>query len=154
MKQWKLFLIAMMTVPWLSIPFLGKQSLKRFLPASLIMSLIVVIESYIARKRTWWWVYKNLFPKVIGEIPLIFGPFLVGSLWVLKVTYRKFFLFVILNSIVHLIFAYPGMDMFKKMGIGSTVRLKRWQLMMLFFFKSILLYGLQDIIERMGKKTV
>lgn len=148
MKNSKLFLIAMMVLPWFSVPLLGRSSFKRFLPASLIMSLVVVVESYIARKRTWWWVYKNLFPKIIGEIPLIFGPFLVGSLWVLKCSYRKLPLYILLNSMIHGIFAYPGMDWFKKVGLGSTVRLKRYELMLLFFSKSLLLYLSQYMIEK------
>lgn len=148
MKNSKLFLVAMLVLPWFSVPLLGRNSFKRFLPASLIISLVVVVESYIARKRTWWWVYKNLFPKVIGEIPLIFGPFIVGSLWVLKLFYQKFSLYILVNSIIHTIFAFPGMNWFKKVGLGSTVRLKRYELMLLFFSKSLLLYWSQYMIEK------
>ena len=150
MKNSKMFLIAMMLLPWVSVPLLGRNSFKRFLPASVIMSFVVIFESYIARKRTWWWVYKNLFPKVIGEIPLIVGPFLIGSLWVLKLAYRKFFLYVFVNFVIHLAFAYPGMNWFKKMGLGSTVRLKRYQLMLLFLLKSMFLYLTQTIIEKIS----
>lgn len=137
----------MMLIPWLSTPLLGRNSLKRFLPASLIMGGVVTAESYLARKRTWWWVYKRLAPKVIGEIPLILGPFIVGSLWILKMTYGRFALFLILNSMIHIFFSFPIMDLFTRYGIGSTVRLKRYQLMLLFFVKSLLLYGIQYLIE-------
>ncbi|RXI99831.1 hypothetical protein DS745_13185 [Anaerobacillus alkaliphilus] len=151
MKNWKPFLIAVMIVPWFSIPLIGKRSFKRFFPAALIMSVVVVFESFLARNRTWWWVYKNLFPKTIGEIPLIIGPFFIGSLWVLKATFGKFSLFVLLNTIIHLLFSFPVMDLFKKMGIASTVRLKRYELLLLFFVKSILLYGSQFVIDKVRK---
>ncbi|HWO98972.1 MAG TPA: hypothetical protein VNM45_22175 [Bacillus sp. (in: firmicutes)] len=148
MKFYKTFLAAMMVLPWISVPFIGKNEFKRFLPASLLMSLFVTAESFYARKRTWWWVYKKLHPRVIGEIPLIVGPFFVGSLWILKCTYRKFPLYMAVNLIVHWLFAYPIMDLFKRTGLGSTVRLKRIQLFSLFFFKSLILYGMQWFIEK------
>jgi hypothetical protein len=39
----------------------------------------------------------------------------------------------------------------KDLGIASLVRLKKYQLSILFFVKSLLLYGFQMICERIGK---
>ncbi len=151
MKKWRLFLVIIMTIPWFSVPLLGSRSFKRFFPAAFFMSIFVFFESLFARERTWWWVYKKLFPQTIGEVPLIIGPFFIGSLWVLKATFGKFSSYLMLNTFIHLIFSFPVMDLLKKAGIASTVVLKRSQLMLLFFSKSLLLYGTQLLIEKAKK---
>ncbi|OOP67671.1 hypothetical protein BWZ43_14630, partial [Heyndrickxia oleronia] len=90
-KYSKLLLLLMMILPWFTVPLMGKDAFKRFLPAGLFISLIVRIVNFIAKKRKWWWWYQTLHPKISGVFPFIWGPFLIGSMWILKLTYGKFF---------------------------------------------------------------
>ncbi len=46
------------------------------------------------------------------------------------------------------VFTYKFVDMLKDLGIASLVRLKKYQLSILFFLKSLLLYGFQIIREK------
>lgn len=41
----------MMILPWFSLPFIDKKSFKRYYPASIFISIIVWLESYIAKKE-------------------------------------------------------------------------------------------------------
>ncbi|MFC0270521.1 hypothetical protein ACFFIX_03495 [Metabacillus herbersteinensis] len=148
MRHPKFLLIAMLFLPWITVPLLGKKEIKKFLPASLFISCVVILESYIARKHSWWWFYQKLHPKLIGEFLLIWGPFLIGSMWILKLTYGKFFTYMISNLIIDTIFTYPFVYFLQKSGISSLVRLKKYQLSLLFFLKSMLLYGFQFTIEK------
>ncbi len=50
-KTAKVLLPAMMVLSWLAIPLLGKKEIKRYLPASILMAIIVCLESILARKR-------------------------------------------------------------------------------------------------------
>lgn len=50
MKYSKLFLILMMILSLFSGAFVGKESIKRFLPASLFMAIIVKVVNVIAKK--------------------------------------------------------------------------------------------------------
>ncbi|WP_034332072.1 hypothetical protein [Bacillus sp. J37] len=147
----KSLLVLMMILSWFSIPLIGKREIKRFLPAVLFITMIVSIEDKIAKKRKWWWWYEKLHPKLSGIVPFLWGPFFIGSMWILKWTYGKFIRFILLNLIVDSVFTYLLVDLFKKIGIGSLVRLKKYQLSMLFFLKSLLLYGFQFVKEKRRK---
>lgn len=147
MKYPKLFLTLIFGLPWLTTPLLGKDTFKRFLPAAVFISLLVELEGRLARKRKWWWIYERIHPKLPGILPLIWGPFLIGSIWILKLTYGKFRIYSVLNLIIDSGFTYVLTEWFKKMGIASLVRLKKYQLSILFFVKSLLLYGFQYLME-------
>lgn len=144
----KLILIGLLIFPWFTFPLLGKDSLKRYFLSSTLISFFVKGESIIAKKRKWWWAYENLHPKLSGEFPLIWGPFFIGSLWILKLTYGNFILYLTTNLVIDTLFVYPFVAFCKKIGLGSLVRLKKYQLSLLFFLKSLLLYGVQFLKEK------
>jgi hypothetical protein len=148
MKNNKMFLAGMLILPWLSLPLLGKKTVKRFLPSSLFICFFVLAESFLSRKRVWWWFYKKLHPKLIGEIPLIWGPFFIGSLWIMKVTYGKLFTYLASNFIVDTFFVYKVTGWFKQNGYASLVRLKKYQLSLIFLLKSVLMYVFQYVFEK------
>ncbi len=148
MKYSKPLLLLMFVLSWLSFPLIGKESIKRFLPAGLFISLIVTIEDVIARKRKWWWWYEKIIPNLSGIVPFLWGPFLIGSMWILKLTYGRFTLYTIINFFVDSIFTFFMVDWLKKLGIASLIRLPKYQLSMLFFVKSLLLYSFQYIKEK------
>ncbi|MCU9614521.1 hypothetical protein OEV98_13335 [Caldibacillus lycopersici] len=148
MRPSKLILYAMMILPWLTVPFLGKKTIKRFLPASLFMSSVVWVEGHIARNKRWWFFYEKIVPKAIGEFPLIVGVFLIGTLWILRFTYGKFIRFIILNLIVDSFFTFVVVEWFQKLKVATLVRINKIQLSLLFLLKSMLLYGFQFIIEK------
>ncbi|MCM2535370.1 hypothetical protein NDK43_27305 [Neobacillus pocheonensis] len=148
LKVAKPILLGMLVLSWLTLPLLGKKEIKRFLPASVLMSVLVALEMRLAKKRRWWWFYVKIHPKLSGGFPFTWGPFLVGSMWILRFTYGKFVWYLLLNLIVDTFFTYKFVDMMKSLGIGSLVRLKNYQLSLLFFIKSLLLYGFQMIREK------
>ncbi|WP_262383080.1 hypothetical protein [Bacillus infantis] len=151
LKVAKALLPAMMVLSWFTIPLLGKKAIKRFLPASILMALVVWLEGKLARKRNWWWYYVKIHPKLSGGFPLIWGPFLIGSIWILHFTFGKFKWYLLLNLVVDTIFTYKLVDILNNLGIASLVRLKKYQLSILFFVKSILLYGFQKIRENIER---
>jgi hypothetical protein len=151
LKVAKVLLPAMMVLSWLTIPLLGKKAIKRFLPASILMAIVVWLEGTLAKKRKWWWYYVKIHPQLSGRFPLTWGPFLIGSIWILRLTYGKFKSYLLLNLFIDTIFTYKFVDTLKDLGIASLVRLKKYQLSILFFVKSLLLYGFQMICERIGK---
>jgi hypothetical protein len=153
MKKHKKYLLALLILPWLSIPLLGPQTVKKFFLSSLIINLIVLAECFLARKRTWWYFYKSLHPKMLGEIPILFGPFLVGTMWIFKFTYGNFRKFMVTNFILDAFFVYILMGWFEKIGYGSMVRLKRYHFLMIFTTKAAFSYGLQKFISNKERVT-
>ncbi|MGD6845605.1 hypothetical protein ACQCVH_24270 [Bacillus infantis] len=149
-KAAKVLLPAMMVLSWLTIPLLGKKAIKRYLPASIMMAIIVSLESILARKRKWWRYYVKIHPKLPGGFPLTWGPFLIGSIWILRLTYGRFKWYLLLNLAVDTVFTYKFVNLLKGLRVASLVRLKKYQLSILFFVKSLLLYGFQMIREKVG----
>jgi hypothetical protein len=152
MNRNRMYLLAMMILPWLTVPFLGKKAIKRFSLSALFISLCVAAESVLANKRRWWRVFEKIHPNLIGEVPFIAGPFFIGSLWFLKLTYGKFLRYFLLNFSASLIFIYPGMWLLKRLGIGSLIRMKHYQMGLLFLFKQLLMYGFQTIFGQNRQK--
>jgi hypothetical protein len=141
-KSPRALLPTLMILSWLTIPLIGKKALKRFLPASMLMAIIVWLEGILAKKRKWRWYYVKIHPKIPGRFPLTWGPFLIGSIWILRLTYGKFKWYLLLNLVIDTIFTYKFVDTLTDRGIASLVRLKKYQLSILFFVKSLLLYGI------------
>src|SRR4051812_16639939 len=108
MRKNKMILLVIMILPWLSMPFIGKRTIKRFYPGALFICVWVFFESMIAKKRTWWRFYEKLTPTGTGEMPLIIGPFFVGSLWILKFTFGNIIRYFFVNLIFDFLFVYPG----------------------------------------------
>lgn len=148
MDNKKRFLLLLMLLPWLTVPFLGKQTIKRFSLTSLFMGVVVVFQSLISRKRGWWRVYPTLHPNLMGEIPFIVGPFFVGAIWILKFTYGKFLRFTFLNLGVDFFHIYIFEGWLKKMGIASLIRLKRYQALILYTLSAVMMYGFQFLIDK------
>ncbi len=153
MKYTKQLLVLMMFLSWFSLPLVGKEAIKRFLPASLFMAFIVRMVNVIAKKRKWWWWYEKVHPSVAGVFPFMWGPFLVGSVWILKYTYGKFMRYMGLNLLVDAVFTYGIEPYLQRFGIASLVRMKKSGLMSVFIVLAMLLYGFQFLKEKgMGKR--
>ena len=152
MRKNKMILLVLMIVPWLSVPFLGKRTIRRFFPGTLFICVWVFFESMIARKRVWWRFYEKLTPRGTGEMPLIIGPFFVGSLWILKFTFGNILRYFFVNLILDSLFVYPGMFVLKRLGIASLIRMKKYQLLSIFVSKAMIMYGFQNLINKLRKK--
>ncbi|TCJ00466.1 hypothetical protein [Cytobacillus praedii] len=152
MRYSKLLLILMMILSWFTVPFVGRASIKRFLPAALFMAIIVRMVNFIAKKRRWWWWYVKVHPSVSGSFPFVCGSFFVGSLWILKFTYGNFMKYMGLNLAVDSIFTYVIEPYLQKFGIASLVRMKKIQLMYVFTVLAFLLYGFQLVKEKVSLK--
>ncbi|MFJ5762770.1 hypothetical protein ACIQAA_27355 [Neobacillus sp. NPDC093182] len=144
----KFVFIIMIVVPWLSAPFLGKKTFKRFTPGALFICIFVLIESLVAHKRLWWLFHKKLIPKVFGELPLILGPFFIGTLWIMKFTFGNFKRYFLTNFCIDAFFVYIHVPILKKLGYASLIRLSKFNFLVIFLIKAILLYLFQILFEK------
>jgi hypothetical protein len=147
----RLINVAMILLSWLTIPFMGWRNIRRFFPASMLMLLLTCIDSYFGKQRRWWEFYNKPQSFFRDELPFNAGPFLVGSMWVLKFSYGNFKKFITLNAIMELFFAYPLNRLCKKLKVYKLVRLNKFQFFLFFFYKAFLLYGFQSFFEKKKK---
>lgn len=148
MKKSRFLLLIMMIVPWFTLPLLGSRALKRFLPATILISLATELLHIVAKKLNWWKFGSSIHPKVRPSIPFTFGPEFFTALWCLKATYGRLPLFLLVNTMIHILFAYPGMHLLKNFGIASLQRLSSFQFVVLLFCRGSLLYSFQFLKER------
>jgi hypothetical protein len=146
-NQW-LLNIVMVFLSWITIPFLGRETIKRFSPAAIFVFLICCIDVQVGKKNKWWSFYnKNNF-FIPNELPFLIGPFLAGSMWTLKWTYGNFKTFIVTNAIMEAIFAFPITRLFTKLKVYKLKRFNEFQFFLFFFYKAFCLYGFQIVFEK------
>ncbi len=128
-KNWKMYMLLIM--PWLSVIKLGKQSFIRYLPTIVFSDLIIALISELSRKLKWWKVKNPIIPKLATDVSFVFGPFTILNFWIFKLTYKKFWLYLLTNIISDYLFAYPLTSLAEKLGVYKMVKMSRKQLFLL-----------------------
>lgn len=136
----------MLILPWLTLPLLGKDTFKRYLPGALFICSFTKILDIIGQRNKWWTFYKGIPPLNSMDF-LNWGPYFVSSFWVLKWTYGKFFVYFITNTIFHILFIFVGLKYTKQFKIFSLAKLKQLPYLVLHIFRALLLYAFQYIKE-------
>ncbi|KKI90007.1 hypothetical protein WQ54_23020 [Bacillus sp. SA1-12] len=151
MKKPKMLLILLFVLPWLTFPLLGWRTIVRFFPATIFISVISKILYFIGKKRKWWLFYTNVNPKISGDTAFVFGPFFLSALWILKLTYGRFPLYLISNIILHLLFDVWGLILLKRTRIATLVKIKPFQHFLFLQLRAYLLYVFQFLFEKIRK---
>ncbi|MGN7300574.1 hypothetical protein [Ferdinandcohnia sp. SAFN-114] len=141
--KWKMYLL--LVSPWLSVSKIGKSSLLRFLPTIIFCDLVIALISELSQKLKWWKVRKPIFPKLATDVSFVFGPFTILNFWIFKLTYKRFWIYLITNIFADYLFAYPLTTMAEKLGIYKMVRMSRKQLFFLSISVAILNYLYQSL---------
>jgi hypothetical protein len=144
MKNSKLFLLAILILPWLTIPLLGRNTFKEYLPAAIFISTFTKALDLFGEKKKWWRFYKGI-PPFDSMNFFNFGPYFVTCLWMLKITYGKFPLYLISNMILHIFFTFLGLKYLKRFKIASLVKLTKIQYLGISFLRGLVLYSFQYI---------
>ncbi|WP_151681973.1 hypothetical protein, partial [Weizmannia acidilactici] len=145
MKNSKLVYMASLILPWLTVPFLGRNSFKKYLPAAIFMSTFTKAIDLFGEKKRWWRFYKGIPPSDSMNF-FNFGPYLVTSLWMLKMTFGKFPLYLISNTILHFCFIFlGGIELVDRYKIFTLKKLTKFQYLAIDLFRALILYGFQYV---------
>ena len=145
MKNLRLLYKALLILPWLTVPFLGRNSFKKYLPAAIFISTFTKAIDLFGEKKKWWRFYKGV-PPLDSMNFFNFGPYLVTSLWMLKMTYGKFPLYLISNLILHICFIFfGGVKLVDRYKIFTLEKLTKFQYLVIDFLRALLLYNFQYI---------
>ncbi|WP_423798455.1 hypothetical protein [Neobacillus sp. SAB-20_R2A] len=146
MKNQKLFLLLLLVLPWLTVPLMGRKAFKRFLPTAIFMCTFTKALDLYGEKKNWWEFYKGIGPFNSMNF-MNFGPYLVTSLWILKMTYGKFLMFIISNTVLHTVFIFGAIKLVKEFKIFSLVNLTKIKYLGVNFLRALILYAFQYITE-------
>lgn len=147
MNKKKAFSLCMVTIPWISVLFMDKKSLIRYLPVASFINLFLSVFSVIANKRKWW-INKNPFSPGNVDFSYILGPYFVATLWIFKLTYGNFPKYIITNAIVNIINAFPLASMWENFGIFKFKKVNHISWYVICVFLAIFIYGYQYIVEK------
>lgn len=132
---------------WLTAPLVSKSEWKRFYPSLFFITVFITIESYLAYKRKWWEFQKGSILQYLKDGPYVVGPFFIGTLWILKLTYGNFKKYFLVNAGIDSGFVYVLMYFLQKLNIMRLIKLKKYQFLSLFFIKALSIYGFQYLLD-------
>ncbi|MFN7251393.1 MAG: hypothetical protein ACK4M9_11460 [Anaerobacillus sp.] len=147
-KRKLIFNIGMLLIPWLSLLLLEKKDIRRFFPAAFIVIILEMITEKIGQKRKWWIFYSNPNKFVLNELFFSMGPFLIGSIWILKLTYGNIKNFILVNAAADGFFAFVLTRILKKIKIARLERFSEFQFFIYMFCKVPFLYGAQYLFDK------
>jgi len=152
-KRHRVFNLFIILIPWLSILFIGKRSMKRFSAAGVFIVIFEIINHLYGHKKKWWKFYEKRQSFVRDELPFDIGPYMPMSLWILKYTYNDFKKYALVNAIANGGFAFIGMPILKKMKILRLNRINYFQFFIYIHYKAYILYGVQYLIEKVKRNN-
>ncbi|WNF38389.1 hypothetical protein RJD24_08195 [Bacillaceae bacterium IKA-2] len=140
----KIILWALLVVPWSTLFLLKKEDIKRFMPAAIFASYLMIIYNVIANNQNHWVIKEPLIPwleplfvsGVLGSFPII-------TLWIFYFTYGKFWVYLVTNIVLDFMFTFFPIDyLFQgKLGVYELVNITRWERFILFVSLSVIIYG-------------
>ncbi|MCD8500771.1 MAG: hypothetical protein LRY71_02695 [Bacillaceae bacterium] len=150
-RRHSIFNIMMIVFPWLTVLFIGKRHVKRYIFASTMISLFELVNHLVVRKRNWWKFYEKRQLFIRDELPFGLGPYIPLSMWILKYTYGNFKTFVLTNVVVNSIYAFAFVPFLKMVKIVRLHRINYFHFFFYIHYKAYLLYGLQYLFEKIGR---
>jgi hypothetical protein len=145
------FNLSIIAIPWLSLLFIGKRSVRRYSLAGVFIIILEIINHLYGHQRKWWEFYDKKDSFIKDELPFSIGPYMPLSMWLLKSSYGNFKKFILLNIIVDGIFAFYFIDVLKRLKIVSLNRLSHFQFFIYLHYKAYLLYGVQYLFEKVKR---
>ncbi|MFJ8266791.1 hypothetical protein [Peribacillus asahii] len=140
--------IGLFLISWLTVFLIPKNEFKKYTPVATFASLLVVIESMLAIPFKWWTVKGGLLIKAINDLSLILGPFFIGTIWIFRFTFGKFWLYILTNTVIDLFLAYPINRLMQKLNLYKLVSFKPKHIFYTAMGYTLVIYGYQLFISR------
>lgn len=144
-----IFNLSMIMIPWLSLLFIGKRSIKRYSVASVFIVIFEILNHMYGHKRNWWEFYDKPKSFIKDELPFSVGPYAPLCMWLLKSSYGNFKKFVLFNVISDGLFAFVFIKILNKIKIVRLNRLSHIQFFIYLHYKAYLLYGVQYLSSKL-----
>jgi len=127
-------------VPWFTLLLMPKEDVKRYLSVGFLSTILCIIVIETGIRYAWWAIRETTFPFAV--IPTYaYGFFPVIPMWLLKYTYGRFWLYITIDTIFNIVFAFAVLPWFGRRGIVDFDAG-----LIVFIFESVIaitLYGFQ-----------
>lgn len=140
--------IGMILISWVTIFFLPKKSFFKYLPVAFFSSSILLTEYLWGISHKWWKVKGGIKTITNNGLTFIFGPYFIGNLWIFHLTYRKFWLYTLINLFLDYTLAFPLNAFFEKVNLYKLKKIKPIHLFLLSLGYSFVNYGFQLVLDK------
>lgn len=130
--------------PWLTLFFLKKEDIKRYMPVAIFATFLMMMYNVYAFNEKHWVINVAIFPSLRPLFASgILGGFPVITLWIFHFTYGRFWLYLTANIILDFMFAvFPIHYLFQDvLGIYTLIKITSWGRFVLFVILSVIIYG-------------
>lgn len=142
-----------LVLPWLSLFFMKRNSIYRYMPVAIFAALLLTIVSEIAYTYKLWLIKTSIVPwGYVTGVSFTFGVFMVGMLWVCHFTFGRIWLYVTVNLVLDLFFSYVTIPLAERLGIWELVRVNNFQIFLIMTGLSFIVYPYQLWQERAYRK--
>lgn len=139
-----ILLWSLLLFPWLSLFFMNRRSIKRFMPVSIFVALLLSIIYEIAFIYEWWEIKESILPwGKITNPSYVYGTFLVGTIWIFYFTYQSFWLFIVTNLVVDALFSFGFLKWMEMLGMHEMKNLSEFQAFLIMTALSFIIYFYQ-----------
>ncbi|MGX1264091.1 hypothetical protein RKD55_001895 [Rossellomorea marisflavi] len=141
--------VLLVILSWISLIFLRRSDILRYSPAAILVSFILTVVSFINPVLKLWKVKGNKKAQVLADLSFIIGPFFAATIWVFKLSFHSFPLFLLLNGAVNYFFAYPMTAFFQKQGLYKLLHLNKHALYVVSILYASIIYLYQHGVENL-----
>lgn len=131
-----------------SLYFIPRKTIKRFLPVTTMSLLITMTINFIGAHFNLFKVKGGISNKIINILSLVLCGFSVATFWTFKLTYGKFWLYLLTNLLQNLLFSFPLIAFFEKTQFLNYVKFSRYHHFYLSMAMALFLYGYQKFIDK------
>jgi hypothetical protein len=137
----RILLYIALILPWFSLFFIRKSTIKRFMPVTIFTALLMTIVFQIAYTYDWWVIHEYIAPwGYMVDVSFAYGVFAVGTLWIFILTHHSYVKYLITNMVFDGFFSFFVFDILDKLGIGTIKNLKEWQYFLIMLLVSVIIY--------------
>lgn len=139
----QILLWGMLLLPWLTLFFMPKKSIKRWMPVALFSALTSVLAAELG-KNLGWFIYKDAAYPLSTSSYVIFGLNIVTTVWLFYFLYGRFWQYLAIDTALNFGFIYlfhvyflGGRGLFYEAGITPFLNA------LIVTFAGVLAYGYQ-----------
>lgn len=101
----QVLLWSMLILPWLTLFFMPKDSIKRWTPAALFSAVTSVIAVQMGENLGWFIYEESTYPLGTGYY-IIFGLNMVTTMWLFYFVYGRFWLYMAIDVLLNIGFIF------------------------------------------------
>lgn len=141
-----IILWSLLLVPWASLFLLKMDTVRRYMPVALLMTVIHTLAYQAAYHYNWWReTESSLFGwDQIVPVPWVYGAYLAIVIWLFHFTFGKFWLYLAANVLLDGGFMYLVYPIWQRIGlVSSESTLPTIAIVGMMVGFSLILYGYQ-----------